>query len=341
MTEKTAFPADFAWGAATAAYQIEGAVHEDGRGESIWDRFCATPGKVRNGESGAIACDFYHRFPDDVAADARARARRVPPLDRLAAHHPGRARQGEPGGARLLRPARRRAARAGRDAVPDPVPLGSAADARGRGRLGGALDRGSVRRVCRSGCGAARRPRLPLDHAQRAVGRRVARVRLGRTRAGTLEPGRRARGRAPHAPLARLGGRSDSASRARLEGRHHARPQPRVPGERQRRRPPGRAARRRVLQPLVPRSALSRELSGGHPRVLRPVVPVRPAGRGRRSRSDLGAARLPRRQLLLASGAAREPERRPRRSSCATPTRRTRRWTGRSTPTASTTCSCG
>ena len=66
MTEKTAFPAEFTWGAATAAYQIEGAVDEDGRGESIWDRFSATPGKVRNGESGAVACDFYHRFPDDI-----------------------------------------------------------------------------------------------------------------------------------------------------------------------------------------------------------------------------------------------------------------------------------
>ena len=61
------FPPGFAWGAATAAYQIEGATTEDGRGESVWDRFCATPGKVRNGESGAIACDFYHRYPDDVA----------------------------------------------------------------------------------------------------------------------------------------------------------------------------------------------------------------------------------------------------------------------------------
>jgi beta-glucosidase len=60
-------PADFVWGAATASYQIEGAVHEDGRGESIWDRFCATPGKVRNGESGAVACDFYHRYPNDIA----------------------------------------------------------------------------------------------------------------------------------------------------------------------------------------------------------------------------------------------------------------------------------
>ena len=55
------------WGAGTAAYQIEGATDLDGRGESIWDRFCATPGKVRNGESGAIACDFYHRYREDIA----------------------------------------------------------------------------------------------------------------------------------------------------------------------------------------------------------------------------------------------------------------------------------
>ena len=61
------FPAEFVWGAATAAYQIEGAAGEDGRGESIWDRFCATPGKVRNGDTGAVACDFYHRFPEDIA----------------------------------------------------------------------------------------------------------------------------------------------------------------------------------------------------------------------------------------------------------------------------------
>jgi beta-glucosidase len=60
------FPTDFFWGTATASYQIEGAAFEDGRGESIWDRFCATPGKVRNGESGAVACDFYHRYRDDV-----------------------------------------------------------------------------------------------------------------------------------------------------------------------------------------------------------------------------------------------------------------------------------
>ena len=61
------FPADFVWGAATAAYQIEGAANEDGRGESVWDRFCATPGKVRNGDTGAVACDFYHRYHEDIA----------------------------------------------------------------------------------------------------------------------------------------------------------------------------------------------------------------------------------------------------------------------------------
>jgi beta-glucosidase len=60
------FPADFAWGAATAAYQIEGAVREDGRGESIWDRFSAVPGKVFEGDSGAVACDSYHRYREDV-----------------------------------------------------------------------------------------------------------------------------------------------------------------------------------------------------------------------------------------------------------------------------------
>jgi beta-glucosidase len=60
------FPSDFVWGAATASYQIEGAANEDGRGESVWDRFCATPGKVRNGDNGAIACDFYHRYSDDI-----------------------------------------------------------------------------------------------------------------------------------------------------------------------------------------------------------------------------------------------------------------------------------
>jgi beta-glucosidase len=60
------FPEGFVWGAATAAYQIEGGVREGGRGESIWDRFSHTPGKVRNGDTGDVACDHYHRWPEDI-----------------------------------------------------------------------------------------------------------------------------------------------------------------------------------------------------------------------------------------------------------------------------------
>ncbi len=60
------FARDFLWGCATSSYQIEGAGKEDGRAESIWDRFAATPGKVRDGSSGLVACDHYHRWPQDL-----------------------------------------------------------------------------------------------------------------------------------------------------------------------------------------------------------------------------------------------------------------------------------
>ncbi|MBM6405688.1 beta-glucosidase [Phycicoccus sp. CSK15P-2] len=61
------FPAGFLWGTATASYQIEGAVKEDGRGQSIWDTFSATPGKTAGGDTGEVACDHYHRMSEDVA----------------------------------------------------------------------------------------------------------------------------------------------------------------------------------------------------------------------------------------------------------------------------------
>lgn len=61
------FPKDFLWGVATAAYQIEGATTEDGRGPSIWDTFSHTPGKIQNGDTGDIANDHYHRYKEDIA----------------------------------------------------------------------------------------------------------------------------------------------------------------------------------------------------------------------------------------------------------------------------------
>lgn len=60
------FPKGFAWGAASSAYQVEGAAAEDGRGLSVWDEFCRRPGAVHQGESGAVACDHYHRMTTDV-----------------------------------------------------------------------------------------------------------------------------------------------------------------------------------------------------------------------------------------------------------------------------------
>ncbi|MFF8433983.1 GH1 family beta-glucosidase [Streptomyces bacillaris] len=66
MTDLNALPADFTWGVATAAYQIEGAVTEDGRSPSIWDTFSHTPGKVDGGDTGDVACDHYHRTAEDI-----------------------------------------------------------------------------------------------------------------------------------------------------------------------------------------------------------------------------------------------------------------------------------
>jgi beta-glucosidase len=72
------FPAGFLWGAATSAYQVEGGVDLDGRGPSIWDAFCRTPGAVRDGDDGTVACDHRRRMRDDVAlmADLGLRAYR-------------------------------------------------------------------------------------------------------------------------------------------------------------------------------------------------------------------------------------------------------------------------
>jgi beta-glucosidase len=67
MDSSVTFPDSFLWGSSTAAYQIEGSPTADGAGPSIWQRFSHTPGKVLNGDNGDIACDHYHRYPEDIA----------------------------------------------------------------------------------------------------------------------------------------------------------------------------------------------------------------------------------------------------------------------------------
>ena len=64
---KARFPSGFLWGMATSSYQVEGAWNVDGKGESIWDRFAHTPGKIRDGANGDMACDQYHRYQEDIA----------------------------------------------------------------------------------------------------------------------------------------------------------------------------------------------------------------------------------------------------------------------------------
>jgi beta-glucosidase len=67
QAEKITFPKGFIWGIANSSYQSEGAWNEDGKGESIWDRFSHTPGNIKNGDTGDVACDHYHRYKEDVA----------------------------------------------------------------------------------------------------------------------------------------------------------------------------------------------------------------------------------------------------------------------------------
>src|SRR5690625_8008178 len=66
MIRRSDFPPGFAFGTATSAYQIEGAARADGRGESIWDRFAATPGNIADGSDGSVACDHYNRWEADL-----------------------------------------------------------------------------------------------------------------------------------------------------------------------------------------------------------------------------------------------------------------------------------
>jgi beta-glucosidase len=71
MADDAMFPENFVWGASTSSYQIEGAVDVDGRGKSVWDVFSHSPGRVKGGDTGDVACDHYHRWPEDIELLAR------------------------------------------------------------------------------------------------------------------------------------------------------------------------------------------------------------------------------------------------------------------------------
>ena len=110
-----AFPDRFAWGVATSAYQVEGAVNEDGRRPSIWDTFCRRPGAIANGDTGDVTADHYHRWAEDVEIMASLGARayrfsiawpRVQPEGRGAANPASRSRSSSASAVRTCSPAR-------------------------------------------------------------------------------------------------------------------------------------------------------------------------------------------------------------------------------------------
>ena len=163
------FPQDFTFGTATAAYQIEGAVTEDGRCPSIWDTFSHTPGATIAGDTGDVATDSYHRWREDLAllkdlgVDAYRFSIAVP---RIISTPDGVPNEKRP---RLLRRRRGRPAGGRHQAGRDAVPLGFAAIPRRRGRLAEPQNRLCARRLRGYRGQAPRRPRRHLDHAERAV----------------------------------------------------------------------------------------------------------------------------------------------------------------------------
>ena len=124
-SDQLRFPDGFLWGAATAAYQIEGAPDVDGKGPSIWDTFSHTPGKTFHGDTGDVACDSYHRYPDDIEMLKRLGVgayRFSLSWPRIQADGRG---AGQQQGPRLLQPGHRRAARGRNRARPSPSTTGT------------------------------------------------------------------------------------------------------------------------------------------------------------------------------------------------------------------------
>ncbi len=227
------FPEGFTWGAATAAYQIEGAADADGKGPSVWDTFSHTPGKVHGGDTGDIACDSYHRYREDVALIASLGLSSYRFSISWPRVQPGGRGAGQPAGPGLLPRAARRTRRARHSGHRHALPLGPAAGTPGRGRLGGPRYGRTVRRVRRAHRRGARRPGRPLDHPERAAGGLDQRLPQRRPRPRAARRRRRG-GRHPPPAARSRAGHPGAARRGRGRGRHHPGPAS-GPGARRRR----------------------------------------------------------------------------------------------------------
>ena len=259
------FPSTFRWGVATAAYQIEGAVNEDGRGASIWDRFCAVKGNVRNGETGEVACDFYHRYPEDVALLRELGACAF----RFSVAWP-----------RVLPEGRGKVNEAGLDfydRLVDELLANEIAPVvtlyhwdlpAALEDAGGWPERATAEAFCEFAEATAGRlgdrVSLWITHNEPWVAAWLG-YGLGEHAPGPGVASRRTRRRAPSPALARARRRRDQARGPRRPGRHHPRPHPGLPGLIVGSRRRGGARGRRGEEPVVPRPGLQRLLSGGRP----------------------------------------------------------------------------
>ena len=268
---------------------------EDGRGESVWDRFCATPGKVRNGDTGAVACDFYHRYPDDIELmrelgldafrfsiawprilpEGRGRVNEAGLdfydrlVDALLAAGISRSRRSSTG----TRRRRSRTRAAGRRARP---PRRSSSTPR-------SSRRGSAT-ASRTGSRTTSRGSSPGSATPGASTRRAGRARRTRSRRRTI-------------CCSRTAGRSrrSAASRPAREVGIVAQPRARRPCVRLGRRP----AAAREMDGMANRWFLDPLFRGAYPADMLERYAPRAAGARRRPRGDLRADRLPRRQQLL------------------------------------------
>ena len=163
------FPEDFVWGAATASYQIEGAVAEDGRGPSIWDTFSHTPGKIADGETGDVAVDHFHRYPEDISLLAGLGMNGYRFSIAWPRIFPDRDRYPQPGRSGLLPQTGRDLPRERHHPVRHLVSLGPAAAVGGPRRVVEPGHLGSLPRLRRSDARGARGRDQSLDHPQRTV----------------------------------------------------------------------------------------------------------------------------------------------------------------------------